>query len=169
MQMTAQITGHFEPSKASAATFFGVSERTFSRWLSTGAPAKTPDGYDLGETLLWCRQTIWRARQNGESAGDSGNGDGDESEAELRKQKLRLENRERELRVKRIEGQLVFKHSSLAEQCRQNSIIRSMIESIPERLAASIPPALRGELTERLRHDARLILKHLANEGNDNG
>lgn len=145
-------------TRAEAAYNLGISSRQLQTWEESGCPGRGEDGYDIRVLILWAKENVWRRRANAEDEG------GGETEGDLRKQKLKEEIEAKRLANQQKRGQLVEKQAILAEQTRQNAIIRSRIESIPGEVASVVPPNVRGEVVASVEHKIKLTLKIMSEE-----
>ena len=146
------------PSQRVVAAFFDVSEETVRQWKKQGCP-ETSAPYDLAEIRRWREARLKRQWAN---AGT------DASKTELERQKLQIDNEHRLLRLRQDAGELVSREETKAEMVRMFHRLRGRLESIPEEIAASVPPALRDEVIATLRHKMRLVCKEIENWGRDN-
>lgn len=132
------------------AGFFGNSLETIKDWREKGMPGEpggpnAPGRYDLSAILRWRDATIGPSGRNE-------TGDASRSEADRRRAWAEAQRSELELAVER--GQVAPVADMLREWSHAATHARALLEQVPDRLLAALPPGSDGDQRRRFRDEA---------------
>ena len=136
------------------ALFFGVARDTVRRdWRARGMP---------GKLRVWALNEIaqWRIQRAEDRAITALEADGDpESTAEAERRKTWAEALAAEVKLEQLRGELLWVEEVARETNQANTHARALLEQLPDRLLASIPPGATGDDQRRFLADARKAIE----------
>lgn len=153
-------------SLQAVANFFGPSRNAIeANWVPKGMPGEKgpgkgkPGRFDLAEIARWREAfllSLVKAPQDEEQKALQ-----DRLEvAQIRKAEAQATIEE--IKLGELQGRFVDKNEILAEIHIGNFAVKHRLEQIPNEMASSFPPEIRGEMTQDMKHKIRLALREIA-------
>ena len=134
-----------------AAQFFGVTERSFFRWVAAGMPKEAKGIYDLKKCFLW-----WKENINNVST---------EKEKEVRLRYWKAKADAEEIKIEKVKGELISKENVFSEFAQRCSDLKTTMRAFKYRLSSVLEGKNREEIMQIIGNEIDEMLRGFCRNG----
>lgn len=145
-QAASENTGLYIVGYKEAAQFFGVTERSFFRWVDAGMPKENRGTYDLKKCFDWYKRNVIETNSS----------TGKEKEVRLKYWEAKAENEA--IKSEKIKGELISLEDVKIDFCRRQQDLKISLMSLNRRLATECEGKNRDEIFQLIKRETDLML-----------